>query len=81
MQLARISLTLSRHSSLSSIAPGRSSRLHLVGNFFLVGQDWHVHVNIPNEFVLASPAESRIPCSSYLTKIKLYIYIYGMINI
>ena len=48
-QLAQISITHSHHSSLSSITPGWSSRLHPVSiqcccKFLLASQHWHVHV-------------------------------------
>ena len=43
VQQSRVSLTLSRHSSLSSIAPGKSSRLHLARLSWIVSW-WVVSV-------------------------------------
>ena len=44
MLLAKISLTLSRHPSLSSIAPGRSSRLHYTRMLRAVlNKSWRQH--------------------------------------
>ena len=70
---ARISRTLSHHPSLSSIAPGRSSRLYpivVVYRFLLIVLPLLVHVKGPTgvytdyEFVLTSPAVYSMPGSS-----------------
>ena len=78
--LARISLTLSQHPSLSSIAPGRSSKLHPVseqGCFILV-PSWSSYLcssmwkgpqkYIVYEFVLTFPAVSCMSGSSNIYK-------------
>ena len=71
MLLAHISLILSRHLSLSSIAPSWSSRLHPVSAQLLyIGSSWSFCLcssmwrgpleYIAYEFVLTSPAVSRM---------------------
>ena len=59
VQLARISLTLSCHPSLSSIAPGWSSRLHSVfGTELLkIGSSWSSNLC---SFVWGGPQESNV---------------------
>ena len=71
--LARISLTLSRHLSLSFIAFGRSSGLHLISSHSFCMYVWAGHPAfawpyeyITDEFVLASPAVSCVSGSSNL---------------
>ena len=68
--LARISLTLSHHSSLSSISPGRSSKLHPVSvqscdRFLLGGQHRLVHEkgSIMSSFLLPQP------CPAYFVRL------------
>ena len=67
--LARISLTLSRHSSLSFIASVRSSGLHPVSSqswssWFCSAIWWGQWENITYELVPGSPAMSRMSGSS-----------------
>ena len=74
---ARISLTLSRHPSPSSIAFGRSSGLHLVSELLYVGSRWSSCLcssmwrgpqeYITYELVPTSPAVSRMSGSSMQT--------------
>ena len=73
--MARISLTLFLHLSLSSIAPGRSSKLLSVSaengsnKFLQIDQHWYVHVWRSIEerhLALISLAVSFTFCSSYL---------------
>ena len=74
---AQISLTLSHHPSLSSIAPGRSFRLHPVSaQSCYIGFSWSSNLclsmwkdpqeYIAYEFVLTSPAVFHISSSSHL---------------
>ena len=81
MPSARISLTLSRHPSLSSIAFDRSSGLHPVSAkscCMLVRADRPdfaspregVHRSISYEFVLTSPAVSHMSGSSNLNSFR-----------
>ena len=74
--LARISLTLSRHFSLSFIAFGRSSGLHPVSShsccmYVRAGRPafawlYAGSIGVHHEFVLASPAVSSVSGSSNL---------------
>ena len=77
MLSGRRTLILSCHQSLSFVAPGRSSRQHLVsapswcikifaGRTILMGPYLRVHRRTSIEFVLASPAVPRVSCSTYL---------------
>ena len=63
MRQVQKSLTLSRHSFVSFIAFGRSSRLHPVSLQHLYVR---VKEHVAYEFVLTSPVLSCMSCSSYL---------------